>query len=248
MIDNLVLDRNGILALDPAVVDRRLTIEEFIHIATKLDAYWQYNYDAAAAGRVGQHALLKSGLHSDGFFVSRILLKPVNIRMLMAQQMVDRVRSAGIDMPTHVAGIPDGASLLGEAVAGILGVPHITLGKVDGKIVLQDVVPAEAQMFLVEDFCTRATGFIETVLAISTSPLYASSARILPADSVILNRGGLKTVTVPNHGDFPILSVVEQRINDWDPTQHCPLCAMGSEAVKPKVDDATWERFIHSQD
>jgi orotate phosphoribosyltransferase len=247
-MDILKLDRAGVLALDPKAVDYRLMPDEFIHIATALDAYWQYDYEAAQAGRVGQHALLKSGLHSDGFFVSRILLDPINIRYLMAQQMVSRLRRANIGMPTHVAGIPDGATLLGEAVADILGLPHIKLvkSKADGKISLAEHIPDDARLLLPEDFCTRATGFMETVVAVLNSNLCEIGATVLPVDPVILNRGGLTSVTVLSRS-YSILPVVERRINDWEPA-HCPLCAMGSTAVKPKVDDATWQRFTHSQD
>lgn len=248
MVDILSLDRAGVLALDPASVNWRLTPEEFIHIATALDAYWQYDYEAAKAGRVGQHAKLKSLLHSDGFFVSRILLEPPNIRTLMAQQMVDRVRSAGVGMPTHVAGIPDGASLLGVAAANIFGVPHIELvkSKTDGTISLADRVPDDARLLLFEDFCTRATGFVEAVTAILNSNLCEVGATVMPVDPVILNRGGLESVMVKGRS-YSILAVVERRISDWDPAHDCPLCAMGSTAIKPKVDDKTWQSFIHSQ-
>lgn len=248
MIDILGLDRAGILALDLASVDHRLTPEEFIHIATVLDAYWQYNYEAATAGRVGQHALLKSGLHSDGFFVSRILLEPINIRYLMARQMVSCLRMADIGMPTHAAGIPDGATLLGEAVADILGVPHIKLvkSKTDGTISLAEHISEGSRLLLPEDFCTRATGFAETVVAVLNSNLCEVGATVLPVDLVILNRGGLTSVNVSDR-QYQVRAVVDKRINDWEP-DHCPLCTMGSTAIKPKVDDETWQRFIHSQD
>lgn len=249
MTNILGLDRDGILSLAPASVSTRLTPVEFIHIATRLGAYWQYNYEAAGEGRVGQHALLKSGLHSDGFFVSKILLEPPNIRYLMAQQMISCLRMAEIGMPTHVAGIPKGATLLGEAVAELLGIPHIKLAKseADGAIRLVEHVPDHAQLLLPEDFCTRATGFGESVQAVFNSNLCGVGATIMPVDPVILNRGGLTSVTVLGR-PYVILAIIEKRIQDWDPAHHCPLCAMGSQAVKPKVDDPTWQRFIHSQD
>lgn len=248
MIDILSLDRDGILALDPNAVDRRLTAEELIHMAKQLDAFWAYNYEAAAAGRLGHHALLKSLLHSDGFFISRILLKPENVRRIMAMQMVMLLKASGLPLPTHVAGIPDGATELGEMVNEILGTKYVKLEKIDGKIVLVDEVPADAILWLIEDFCTRGTGFAETVAAVLESAFYSPKAWVLPVNTVLLNRGGLKDVSVPGHGNFPVMAVVEHRINDWDSAKGCPLCDKGSTAMKPKVDDATWQMFIHSQD
>ncbi len=246
MIDILGLDRAGLLALEPKSVDRRLHSDEVIHMARTLGAFWSYRYDRTPE-QLGLHALLKSGLHSDGFFVSRILLAPENIRAIMAEQMVKRLSSAEIGPPTHVAGIPDGATLLGEAVAAFLGRPLIKLEKEDGKIVLQSEVPPDAYLLLVEDFCTRGTGFAEAVEAVLASPFCSPRAMILRVNPVIINRGGLMVVTVADRGDFPVLSVVDQRIQDWTPAE-CPLCQAGSEAIKPKLTDENWQAIIHSQD
>ncbi len=246
MSNILCLDRTGLLALDPSLVTERLRPEEVIHMATELGAFWSYRYDRAVTTR-GLHALLKSGLHSDGFFVSRILLAPENIRRIMAEQMVKRLVVADIERPTHVAGIPDGATLLGVAVAEILKKPHLKLEKVDGKIVLAEPVSAGAQVLLVEDFCTRGTGFAEAVLAILNSPLRDPTANIVRINPVIINRGGLGAVTVEGHGEFPVLSVVNRRIQDW-PADACPLCQAGSEPIKPKATDENWSAIIHSQD
>lgn len=246
MIDILNLDKPALLALDPNAVDERLRPEEVIHMATELGAFWSYHYDRIAA-KPGLHALLKSGLHSDGFFVSRILLASENIRRVMAEQMVKRLVVADIERPTHVAGIPDGATLLGEAVAQIFDRPHLKLEKVEGKIVLAEPVPPRAQVLLVEDFCTRGTGFAEAVLAILSSPLRDPTANIVRINPVIINRGGLEVVSVEGHGDFPVLSVVNRRIQDWAAAE-CPLCQAGSEPIKPKMTDENWSAIIHSQD
>lgn len=246
MIDILNLDRAGLLALDPGAVTERLKPEEVIHMATALGAFWSYRYDRITE-KPGLHALLKSGLHSDGFFVSRILLAPESIRRIMAEQMMKRLIVAGIERPTHVAGIPDGATLLGAAVAEIFDRPHLRLEKTDGRIVLAEPVSAGAQILLIEDFCTRGTGFAEAVKAILESPLCDRNARVIRINPVIINRGGLEAVTVEGYGDFPVLSVVNRRIQDWSPGA-CPLCQAGSEPIKPKATDENWAAIIGSQD
>ncbi len=246
MIDILRLDRAGILGLRPTDVDRRLRPEEILHLATVLGAFWTYHYDRALI-KPGLHASLKSGLHSDGFFVSRILLAAENIRRILAEQLVKRLVIADVERPTHVAGIPDGATQLGRAVAEILGKPHLTLAKVDGKIRLMEPVPDRSQLLLIEDFCTRGTGFAEAVTAILESSFCPPTAQITRINPVIINRGGLEAVSVKRYGEFPVLSIVSRRIQDWT-ADECPLCRIGSEAIKPKATDENWLAITHSQD
>jgi hypothetical protein len=97
---------------------------------------------------------------------------------------------------------------------------------------------------LIEDFCTRGTGFKEAVKAVLEN---CPSSKILPFDPVILNRGGLKAIDVPGVGAFTVLPVVEWRIEDWDPTEGCPLCRMGSTPIKPKETEANWQAITTSQ-
>jgi len=118
--------REEILALNPDSITRLLTGEELFHIAKVLGALWQYDYRAADEGRYGLHAELKSGKHSDGFFVSRILLAEPNILEIIANQLAIIARaettSYGVPLPDCIVGIPTGATTLGEKLAEILGV------------------------------------------------------------------------------------------------------------------------------
>ena len=224
---------------------RLLAEEEVVYIATVLGAFWQYNYKAAEKGRVGMHAILKSELHSDGFFISRILLEHWNIRLIFADQLVFRFKRLGnFFKPDCVAGIPDGATELGKDVAGIMGVKNAEMKKVDGKIILESQIGPKETLLGIEDFCTRGTGFIEAVSDIlSKQP----DARFLPIEGVILNRGGLKEIKVEGvERPFQIVAVAEHRINDWKP-EECPLCQKGSTPIKPKATDENWHLITTSQ-
>lgn len=244
MNDILRMGKEEILALDPAAVSRLLTADEVVGMATVLGAFWKYDYEAAELGRVGMHALLKSGRHSDGFFVSKILLGPENIRCILSQQLVMRLRDTNVPTPNYVAGVPDGATVLGTTVAEMLGAREARMEKVDGRILLTTDIPEGATMLLVEDVCTRGTGFAEAVLQVrSRQP----SVKLLPYDPVILNRGGLQEIALEGIGTFRVLPVVERRIQDWDPTDYCPLCARGSTAIKPKATDENWLLLTTSQ-
>ncbi len=238
------MTKSQLLELDPKSVHRSLTADEVLYIATTLGAFWQYDYDAAKQGRVGMHALLKSGLHSDGFFVSKIILEPVNIRRLIAYQVVTRLFEKSMARFDYVVGVPDGATKLGEMIGEILEVPMARMDKVDGRISFATEIMEGAMLLVAEDFCTRGTGFKEGILSVKRRCPYT---KFVPYDPVIINRGGLKTISIDGVGDFEILPVVEHRIQDWDPDDHCPLCEMGSEVIKPKVTDENWRLITTSQ-
>ncbi len=237
------MEREDLLGLAPADVDRTFTADEVVHIARTLGAFWTYDYGAADKGRVGMHALLKSGKHSDGFFVSRILLEPENIRHIMAEQIVMQLRAANISDIDYAAGVPDGATELGKVIIKLLGVTEAKFQKSDGRIVLGTEIPNGARLLLVEDFCTRGTGFSEAVSDVkSKNP----SVNFVPYDPVIINRGGISAFSVDGVGCFTVLPVVTRRINDWNPNE-CILCYQGSKVIKPKATDEDWRRLTTSQ-
>ncbi|MBU2597114.1 MAG: hypothetical protein KJ757_06120 [Planctomycetes bacterium] len=224
-----------------------LTPDEVVHIAKTMGAFWAYDYEAADKGKVGMHAELKSGLHSDGFFVSRILLEQENIRRIFSAQIAKEIgESCAIEeKPTCVVGVPDGATTLGKDIGEQYDINVLEMRKTtSGKIVLVSSLGPKEKVLLIEDFCTRGTGFIEAVLSIKKAQ---PKVCFVPYNPVIINRGGLKNILVPGVGDFKILSVVDWRVQDWDPKQGCPLCDRGSIPIKPKVSDANWKALTTSQ-
>ncbi|KKW18237.1 MAG: hypothetical protein UY60_C0017G0014 [Parcubacteria group bacterium GW2011_GWB1_50_9] len=242
----LTMAREGLLALRPEDITRYLTPDEVVHIARTLDAFWVYDYKAVKQGKPGMHALLKSERHSDGFLVSKILLEPENILRIMANQITMRYRDTGGSLPDWVAGVPDGATALGKAVTNALGVRNAKMVKVDGRISLVTPIRPTQKLLLVEDFCTRGTGFAKAVTEVKRQSPYAV---VLHCSPVIVNRGGLKTISVKGIGDFSVLPVVERRILDWDPADNgCPLCARGSTPIRPKATDENWRLLTTSQE
>lgn len=252
MLKIIGMPKDALLGLCPDSLKRPgsiqlLTEEEVVYIAETLGAFWKYDYEAVKRGKAGLHAELKSLLHSDGFFISRILLEPPNIRTIMADQQVMRFNQLGIPRPDWVAGIPDGATELGKEVAELLGTKHAEMKKEEGRIVLTSCIPALETLLLDEDFCTRGTGYTEAVLNIlSRQP----AVEILPYELVIINRGGLKKILVEGFGSYKlvakVVAVVNYRVNDWKP-EECPLCEMGSKAIKPKATDENWRLLTTSQ-
>lgn len=102
------------------------------------------------------------------------------------------------------------------------------------------------QLLLVEDFCTKGTGLSEAVRDIASVSDDPSS--IMPYEIVIINRGGLKEIKVEGIGTYTVTPLAEHRISDWDPERgECPLCKLGSVAIKPKDPPENWELLMNSQ-
>lgn len=225
--------------------DRSLSKDEFFYLAKLLGAHWKYDYEAAKNGKPGYHALLKSERHSDQFFVSKILLDKPNIREIIAGQLVRVFNRMNIPKPDWVAGIPDGATKLGEDVARIMGVKLAEMEKMGGKIELVTNIPIGKSLLLVEDFCTKGTGFKE---AVSDIFIKCPGTIIYPYELVILNRGGLESINTEDGKSFAVVALVTEKIDDWDPgTEFCPPCEFGSMAVKPKVSDENWKLITTAQ-
>jgi orotate phosphoribosyltransferase len=242
----LQMDRDEILALTPDDITRLLTSEELLHIAKILGAFWQYDYQAAKDGRLGLHAELKSGLHSDGFFVSRVFLAAPNILEIIADQLaiIARVEMAGcgVPLPDYVVGIPTGATTLGEKLAEILGVKPATMEKVDGRIKITTELKSGNVIMIVEDVVTRGTATREAIASIFRQQ---PKTIVMPWVVAIINRGGLRNVEV-DASKFSIRAIADAQMNDWTP-EECPLCKMGSPPIKPKATDKNWEEITHSQ-
>lgn len=245
--DILQMNKAELLELNPRQVTEELTPEAILHMARELGALWEYNREAAEQDLVGRHARLKSGRHSDSFFHSGFLLAPENIRRIISAQMVlkllKELNEGAMWWPSHIVGVPNGAAQLGKDVARMLEVTALRMEKIDGKITLISPIPKNSRVLVLDDACTRGTGFKETVAEIvAVQPL----SQFVHLNPVIINRGGLKEVEIEVMEPFRILSLVEHRIQDW-PADECPLCAIGSEPTAPKAIDDGWWLLTTSQ-
>lgn len=244
MKDILEMGMVELLALNPYdFLLRPLNAEEVIHIAEALGAFWRYDYEVAKAGKPGKHALLKSGLHSDGFLISKIFLEP-NIRLIMASQLGLRFAQRATELPNYLVGIPDGATKLAEDLGFLLNIRVAEMNKIAGRITVATQFYPDDRLLIIEDFCTKGTGFKETVLEIKDK---YPDIEIFPYELVVVNRGGLKEIVVDGIGDFTVVSVADYRIQEWEAAE-CPLCLnYGSVAIKPKVSEESWRDITTSQ-
>lgn len=236
------MTKSQLIELRMSDVSRLLTGPEVLYMAGMLDSLWRFDYkraeaDSAAGRLVKPHALLKSERHSDAFLVSKIFLSHLNIRAIMAEQLALRFKKLNIPNPDWVAGIPEGATGLGNDIGMLIGAKITEMEKKDGRISILSQIPEGETLALVEDFCTKGTGFKEAVTDIMAKN---PGVKVLPYELVIINRGGLKEIAVEGVGNFSIIPIADYRINDWLASD-CPLCKMGSEAIKPKATEESWK-------
>ncbi len=240
----IMMSKSELLALDK--LDVNLSKEDLLHIFNVFKGFWSYDRVAAEEGRVGLHAELKSKMCSDGFFYSKTVLQYNNLRRIIAKNLVRIYNDSGLQRPDYVAGIPKGATELGNDVAEILGAKNLNLIKdKQGRIVVMEKrnqASPNGTLLLVEDFTTTGTGFKETVCEIKGR---YPAIDILPVELVILNRGAIEYILVKKYGSFNVLALVKHWINSWDPP--CELCKIGSKRIKPKVSDENWELLENSQ-
>jgi len=234
--------RNDLLNINPFLINELLTADELLYILKTLDGYWTYNYEAAKLGNVGLHARLKSLNHSDQFLYSKAALRHDVICQLMARQLKMLWNHS---KPDWIAGIPDGATTLGQMTGMLMGVKVANLVKENRVIKCLTKLRAGDTVLLVEDFCTKGTGLKEAVLDIK---LKNPEVVFIRKELVLLNRGGLTHVSVPDMGDFEILSLIKHCINDWLP-EECPMCRdFKSDVIEPKSKPENWDIIRHSQD
>lgn len=211
--------------------------ESVLHILKTVGALWICDFDDRLPP---YHALLKSEKHSAGFADLSILFKFGNMLDIFARQMAERIQDACVGRFDCIAGVPKGATLLAGKLSEIFGVSSFVMTKRNGCIICEENISPDSKVLIVDDVCTDATGFKETLRV-----LLEKERSLIPTLSfpVILNRGGLEFVYAQEES-YEIIPVLDYHIPDWDPQLvACPLCGEGSVPIRPKESEENWKLF-----
>jgi orotate phosphoribosyltransferase len=170
------------------------------------------------------HFVLSSGLHSNRYFQSALLLQHPVVAAELGRHLASFFKNAA-DVVVSPA---IGGLIIGHEVARGLGVRSIFIEKDEnGKPVLRrnfNLVPGERTL-VVEDVITTglSTGeVLELVEKIGAKPIGVAS---------IVNRSGAKNEKL-TRWTIPMKSLLTLDVESWDP-QSCALCAKGIPAIKP---------------
>lgn len=166
------------------------------------------------------HFRLSSGLHSDRYLQSALVLQHPEIAARLGAAIADRTRQL---QPTAVLSPALGGVVIGQEVGRALGVRAIFAERQDGALMLRRgfTLSDADRVLIVEDVLTTGGSTRETAAVAR-----AAGARVLGA-AAIVDRG-----TDPSRLDVPLESLVQLHVPAYAPDT-CPLCAEGVPVVKP---------------
>lgn len=166
------------------------------------------------------HFRLTSGLHSDVYLQSALVLQHPEHAGALGQALAARFRDAGARVVVAPA---IGGILVAHEVARALGVRALFTERENGVMRLRRgfTVTAGEPSLVVEDVITTGGSTREVLTCVESA-----GARAVGVGSLIDRSGGAARFDVP----YAALATVAAMT--WPPPQ-CPLCKAGGEAIKP---------------
>jgi orotate phosphoribosyltransferase len=166
------------------------------------------------------HFKLSSGLHSDRYLQSALVLQHPEFASQLGDAIAGRTRHL---QPTAVLSPALGGIVIGQEVGRALGVRALFAERADGRLTLRrgfSLSPTD-RILVVEDVITTGGSTKETV-DVAT----AAGATVVGAASII-DRGNNDATL-----GMPLYSLVKLQVQAFDPGA-CPQCAQGVPVVKP---------------
>jgi orotate phosphoribosyltransferase len=166
------------------------------------------------------HFRLTSGLHSDRYFQSALVLQYPEFASELGGVLASRLAHLGA---TAILSPALGGIVIGQEVGRALGIRAMFAERVDRTLTLRrgfTLSPAD-RVIVVEDVVTTGGSTRETIDVANAAGATVSGA------AALVDRGG-NAGRVP----VPLFSLVQMNVAAYDPAS-CPLCAKGIAVVKP---------------
>ena len=166
------------------------------------------------------HFTLSSGLHSDRYLQSALVLQHPELAEQLGSALGARL--AHLD-PTVVLSPALGGIVIGQEVGRALQVRAIFAERQDGRLSLRRgfTLDASDRVVVVEDVITTGLSTRETCEVAE-----AAGARVLGVGAIVDRGADAARLKVP------LRALVRMHVPAHKP-EECPLCAAGSPAVKP---------------
>ncbi|MFZ2252985.1 MAG: phosphoribosyltransferase family protein [Minisyncoccia bacterium] len=213
--------------------------------AALYQSYWTEQYQNAEAlwihsGDSRQpHALLTSGMHSNGFFNSKLIIARDTLMHDAATDLVDLLLSVygvKIEMLNGIVGPQTGATKMAEYLSKEIakvtgrGCFNASPAKHEENGVKSMVFSPEEQLLipeqnvlLCEDVCTTGGS-----IGLTANAIAACGGTTLPFVLVLVNRSGMSDID-----GRKIIALINEDMPIWNANE-CPLCKAGSNAIRPK--------------
>ena len=166
------------------------------------------------------HFILSSGLHSPNYLQCALALQYPSDAAKFGKAIAEHFVNENIET---VASPAIGGLVIGYAVAEALNVRFIWTERQNGEMTVRRgfSVKEGERILVVEDVITTGGSTRECIAA-----LEANGGKVVGAASIIDRSNGAADVGVPR------IALVSMEVPSFKP-ENCPLCAEGSEAVKP---------------
>ena len=168
------------------------------------------------------HFLLSSGLHSDTYFQSALILQHPKEAEKLAEALAKQVKCENIEVDAVVSPAMGGV-IIGHEMGRALGTKAIFTERVDGKVTLRRgfSVKEGEKILVVEDVITTGLSTKEVIDALSEY-----GAKIVAVVSLVDRSGGKVSFGCPR---FSLLSLEVKSYKQ----EECPMCKNGGHAIKP---------------
>jgi orotate phosphoribosyltransferase len=188
--------------------------------AIEMDAEAVLDLFRKAGALLEGHFRLTSGLHSERYLQSALVLQYPEFAESLGAAIAQRIRHL---QPTAILSPALGGIVIGQEAGRALGIRALFAERADGRLTLRrgfTLAPSD-RVAVVEDVVTTGGSTRETI-----DVALAAGASVVGAASLI-DRGG-DAAKVP----VPLFSLVHLSVPTYDPDS-CPLCAKGIAVVKP---------------
>lgn len=166
------------------------------------------------------HFTLSSGLHSDRYLQSAVVLQHPAHAASLGTALAARTRAL---VPTVVLSPALGGIVIGQEVGRALAVRAIFAERQDGALTLRRgfTLDAADRVLIVEDVLTTGGSTRETA-----SVARQAGAQVVGAAAIVDRGAGGDRL------DMPLETLVQLQVPAY-PREGCPLCARGVPVVKP---------------
>ncbi|MCA6071498.1 MAG: orotate phosphoribosyltransferase [Endomicrobium sp.] len=168
------------------------------------------------------HFKLSSGLHSDTYFQSALILQHPTKAAKLAEELAEKIRENNIEIDVVVSPAMGGV-IIGHEMGRALGTSAIFTERVDGNVALRRgfFVNDGERVLVVEDVITTGLSTREVI-----DSLKSSGAKVVAIVSLVDRSVGKIDFGIPR---YSLLSLEVKNYKE----EECPMCKNGSIAIKP---------------
>jgi len=169
------------------------------------------------------HFLLSSGLHSDTYFQSALILQHPADASVLAGGIAQKIKAAIKEDIDLVVSPALGGIVIGQEMGRALNKRAIFCERVDGKLVLRRgfSIKKGERILVVEDVVTTGLSTREVIEVVS-----GLGGNVVCCASLVDRSGGKVNFGVP------LISLLSLEVKSYK-AEECPMCKAGSSPIKP---------------